>query len=106
MVVEVAFTGQQPSTQSLSATAATSTAPAAAAPAANAPAAKDTNKVYRQVVSPSCPSCFLLICLRFCSWEEIARHNKPNDCWVVVEGVVLDVTSFLPDHPGGKVNPR
>ncbi|KAI8969979.1 FAD binding domain-containing protein [Mycotypha africana] len=34
--------------------------------------------------------------------EDVAKHNKPDDCWVVVNGQVLDVTNFLPDHPGGK----
>lgn len=34
--------------------------------------------------------------------EDVAKHNKPDDCWVVVNGQVLDVTDFLPDHPGGK----
>jgi len=33
--------------------------------------------------------------------EQVAKHNQKDDCWVVVEGVVLDVTSFLEDHPGG-----
>jgi cytochrome b involved in lipid metabolism len=33
---------------------------------------------------------------------EVAKHNKPDDCWVVVNGQVLNVTDFLPDHPGGK----
>ncbi len=26
-----------------------------------------------------------------------------DDCWVVVNGEVLDVTKFLPDHPGGEL---
>ncbi|KAF7973442.1 hypothetical protein HWV62_15138 [Athelia sp. TMB] len=33
---------------------------------------------------------------------EVATHNKKDDIWVVVDGQVLDVTSFLPDHPGGE----
>lgn len=34
--------------------------------------------------------------------EEVAKHNKADDCWVIVKNVVLDVTSFLDDHPGGR----
>jgi len=33
--------------------------------------------------------------------NDVAEHNKEDDVWVVVEGRVLDVTKFLPDHPGG-----
>ncbi|KAG2230513.1 hypothetical protein INT48_008318 [Thamnidium elegans] len=33
---------------------------------------------------------------------DVGKHNKPDDCWVVVNGEVLDVTDFLADHPGGK----
>jgi len=34
--------------------------------------------------------------------DEVKKHTKDNDCWVVVRGEVLDVTNFLKDHPGGK----
>ena len=34
---------------------------------------------------------------------EVAKHNSKTDCWVVVDGQVLDVTSFLGDHPGGEL---
>lgn len=34
--------------------------------------------------------------------EEVARHNKKDDVWVIIDGQVLDVTKFLPDHPGGE----
>ncbi|EIW82562.1 Flavocytochrome c [Coniophora puteana RWD-64-598 SS2] len=33
---------------------------------------------------------------------DVAKHNKKDDIWVIVNGQVLDVTSFLPDHPGGE----
>ncbi|CAE7639676.1 osm1 [Symbiodinium sp. CCMP2456] len=35
--------------------------------------------------------------------EEVAKHNSKTDCWVVVDGQVLDVTSFLSEHPGGEL---
>ncbi|KAF5386138.1 hypothetical protein D9615_002340 [Tricholomella constricta] len=59
-------------------------APAAAAPASApaAPAAKAVSASY--------------------TMAEVAKHNKKDDVWVVVDGQVLDVTSFLPDHPGGE----
>eukprot|EP00442_Polarella_glacialis_P014720 CAMPEP_0115086160 /NCGR_PEP_ID=MMETSP0227-20121206/22401_1 /TAXON_ID=89957 /ORGANISM="Polarella glacialis, Strain CCMP 1383" /LENGTH=81 /DNA_ID=CAMNT_0002475527 /DNA_START=85 /DNA_END=330 /DNA_ORIENTATION=+ len=34
--------------------------------------------------------------------EEVAKHSKDTDCWVIVGEQVLDVTNFLEDHPGGK----
>ncbi|KAK9473777.1 FAD binding domain-containing protein [Dipodascopsis tothii] len=32
---------------------------------------------------------------------DVAKHNKKDDCWVIVKNIVMDVTNFLPDHPGG-----
>ena len=32
--------------------------------------------------------------------EEVAKHNKREDIWVIVDGQVLDATKFLPDQPG------
>jgi len=36
------------------------------------------------------------------TYEEVAKHNKEDDCWCVVNGEVLDVTKFLDKHPGGR----
>merc|ERR1719436_43349 len=34
---------------------------------------------------------------------EVAKHTTKEDCWVVVSGQVLNVTKFLPEHPGGEL---
>ena len=34
--------------------------------------------------------------------DEVSKHNTNCDCWVVVNGQVLNVTKFLPEHPGGE----
>ncbi|KAL3492739.1 FAD binding domain-containing protein [Aspergillus germanicus] len=33
--------------------------------------------------------------------EEVARHNTKEDLWVIVEGVVMDLSDWLDEHPGG-----
>jgi fatty acid desaturase len=37
------------------------------------------------------------------TWPEISRHNKKADCWIVIDGNVYDVTSWIDRHPGGNV---
>ena len=57
-------------------------APSAPAPAAASGSKQDKTKVWTK--------------------DDVAKHNNEKDCWVIVNGQVLDVTSFLKDHPGGK----
>jgi cytochrome b involved in lipid metabolism len=33
--------------------------------------------------------------------DEVAQHSTRDDCWIVVEGGVYDVTDFMAIHPGG-----
>lgn len=33
---------------------------------------------------------------------EVARHDAAADCWMIIDGVVYDVTGFIDSHPGGE----
>ena len=33
--------------------------------------------------------------------QELSLHNVATDCWINYEGIIYDITSFLPNHPGG-----
>ncbi|KAI7757749.1 hypothetical protein M8C21_031761 [Ambrosia artemisiifolia] len=35
------------------------------------------------------------------SMKEASEHNTASDCWIVVDGKVYDVSSYLEEHPGG-----
>ncbi|CAK1359262.1 Cytochrome b2, mitochondrial [Cercospora beticola] len=35
------------------------------------------------------------------SVAEITKHSSAEDCWVVVNGKVYDLSKFAPEHPGG-----
>ncbi|KAI0534628.1 mitochondrial cytochrome-like protein b2 [Xylaria digitata] len=38
---------------------------------------------------------------RLVSVEEVLAHQTLDDLWLVVEGVVYDLSEFAPEHPGG-----
>jgi len=33
--------------------------------------------------------------------EEVQKHNQPNDCWLIINDAVYDVTNYAQFHPGG-----
>ncbi|KAK6465199.1 osmotic growth protein [Scheffersomyces coipomensis] len=66
--------------------------PTSTAAAAAAPAQAPSPTKFKQFEIPS----------KEFTEEEVAKHNKPNDCWVIIKNVVLDLTPFLKDHPGGE----
>ncbi|CAH0490545.1 unnamed protein product [Peronospora farinosa] len=34
-------------------------------------------------------------------WEEVIRRNQSGEVWLVMQGMVLDITRWIPEHPGG-----
>ncbi|XP_078447453.1 cytochrome b5-like [Wolffia australiana] len=32
---------------------------------------------------------------------DVSKHNSREDCWLIINDKVYDVTKFLDDHPGG-----
>ena len=36
------------------------------------------------------------------SLDEVKVHNKDEDCWIVIDGKVYDVSVYMGVHPGGK----
>jgi L-lactate dehydrogenase (cytochrome) len=38
---------------------------------------------------------------RVVHFSEVQKHNTKDDCWIIVNNSVYDVTQFVDDHPGG-----
>ncbi|KAF4664580.1 hypothetical protein FOL47_005067 [Perkinsus chesapeaki] len=36
--------------------------------------------------------------------QQVAKHNRPDDCWIVLNGNVIDCTKYLQNHPGGPLS--
>jgi len=53
-----------------------------------------------KVSKPNQPAKFEIPDKEF-SLEEIAKHNKKDDLWIAVKGIVMDVTNWTDEHPGG-----
>jgi cytochrome b involved in lipid metabolism len=49
-----------------------------------------TNAEIAPVISPQ---------LQVYNLVQVGKHDKKEDCWMVIEGQVYDVTSYLPAHP-------
>ncbi|EGR30433.1 hypothetical protein IMG5_132170 [Ichthyophthirius multifiliis] len=37
------------------------------------------------------------------TWPEIIQHDKRDDCWIVIQGKVYDLSNYISQHPGGDI---
>ena len=35
------------------------------------------------------------------TWNEVRKHNQADNKWLVVDGLIYDITNFAKRHPGG-----
>ena len=40
---------------------------------------------------------------KFYTMNQVKKHNKRNDAWVVYKGNVYDITKWIFRHPGGNI---
>ena len=36
------------------------------------------------------------------TWDEVRKHTTKDDTWIVIDGLVYDVTKWKYKHPGGQ----
>lgn len=65
--------------------------PQVSAPQTGNPAANQTANPSNNPASPS----------KGVTMTDVAKHNTPADCWIVIHGKVLNITPYLNLHPGG-----
>ncbi|KZF26101.1 Flavocytochrome c [Xylona heveae TC161] len=53
-----------------------------------------------KVSKPNAPKEFKIPDKEF-TLEEVKKHNKKEDLWIAVKGIVLDLTNWVDEHPGG-----
>jgi cytochrome b involved in lipid metabolism len=62
------------------------------------PVAPDKTLAHWLALKSTLPRCWPL---GHFTREQVQRHCQGDDCWVVLHGMVFDITAYLPYHPGG-----
>lgn len=69
---------------------------------ANEAASKHLFQAESAKATQNCPFPKEKIPEREITKHELSQHNKREDIWVAVHGLVFNLTPFLDDHPGGE----
>lgn len=35
------------------------------------------------------------------TWDEVKKHTKPDDKWIVIKGLIYNISKWQKHHPGG-----
>lgn len=54
----------------------------------------ENNRLPPAVVEVKPPSAEVQIAL-----SDVARHSSDTDCWMAIDGLIYDLTAYLPEHP-------
>jgi len=60
------------------------------------------NKYVGEIISFEEPPQDIEAPLAYAS-EQVSAHSAEDDCWMIINGKVYDVTQYIPFHPGGKM---
>lgn len=44
----------------------------------------------------------ILLASHYNTLDEIAKHASIDDCWILIQSKVYDITSYIPKHPAPK----
>lgn len=63
---------------------------------------REDKGISKQVpLSPTIPASLADTPLPIFKMAEVATHNTREDCWIVMDNYVYDITSYIDRHPGG-----
>lgn len=64
--------------------------------------AQQTSAVLAQTNQPTATPTTATPAVNAYTLADVSKHTSESDCWMAIDGNVYNVTSFIPNHPGGR----